>query len=379
MEGRVIVGADSLRLPPCPLPRPGDCVAWYEARVLRRGTLLGSTYDCRPYISGSDGLTNPVPGFDRVRVEDPEHPVGPMWRSLPSDGIIAKASEQECALLREFADRIVPGGATPYKLAHEIWMRGFEVFLAGPHVRENLAGEGGTGAELVTTMPPGRLRQMIVDMYGVAQTDGAEAARIDTGWLAARAGQVRVGGQEGTTDPYTIVRAFRYNQPGTPNSIYGASFERDMAYGDFSCNALYYDLENEVFVDPSGHGLEDAAACCLRPVLEVDCQTPEYLAYVGLRILRQYLLHYTLCPGYEETLLALLSEGLPAMKSLELRAALQAEVIDHVRSDPEGRDYSDEEIMDGMEDFFTKFHIKDLWDKYIFPCLGDLKLEGSGP
>lgn len=374
---RVTVAADSLRLPPCPLPRPGESVAWYEGRVLRSGVLVGCTYDGRPYITASDGLSDPVSSFDRIRVGDPEHPIKPMWRSLPPNGSISRADDQESASLRRLADQTVPGGATAYKLAHEIWMRGFEVFLTGPEVRVTLAGEGGTGAELVTTMPPSRLRQVIVDMYGARQTDGADQAEIDAGELAGRAGKVRVGGQEGTTDPYMIVRSFRQNQPGTTRSIYGASFQQDMAFGDFACNSIYYDLENAVFIDPSGHGLEDAAACCLRPVLDRDRQDPQYLGYIGLQILRQYLLHYTLCAGYEETLLAFLTQGIPAIDRLGLRAALQAEVIDPLRNGQAGNRYSPRQIMEGMQDFFIKFHMKNLWDKYIFPSLGDLDLGDS--
>jgi hypothetical protein len=378
-DDRAPAAPGDLRLPPCPLPRPGDPVAWYEGRVLRHGTLLGSTYDGRPYIKGNDGLDNPLPGFDRIRIEDPEHPVAPMWRSLPPGGLICKPTDQERACLHKYADQTVPGGATPYRVSHEIWMRGFEVFLSGSQVRQNMAGDGGIGSELVTTMPPNRLRQMIVDMYGAAQTDGGDEAEIDAGELAAQAGRVRIGGQESSSDPYMTVRAFRSNPPGTLTSIYGASFKLDMDFGDFACNALYYDLENKVFIDPSGHGLHDAAACCLRPVLDKDRQPPEYLAYVGLAVLRQYLLHYTLCAGSENMLLSFIAEGLPSMDSFGLKAALQAEVIDRVRSDPIGRGYSAKEIMDGMESFFAKFHRKDLWDKYVFPQLGGLDLGGSRP
>jgi hypothetical protein len=359
-------------------------VAWYEGRVLRRGELLGSTYEDRPYIRASDDLVNPVSSYDRIRFDDPDHPVDPMWRSLPPDGFISKPDADRCASLRRLADKVVPSGATPYKIAHEIWLRGFEVFLTGSHVRDNIAGQLDTGIELVTTMPPGRLRQMIVDMFGAAHTDGTDPAKpdpvkLDAGKLAALAGKVRVGGQEGTPDPFVIVRVFRNNQPGNSNSIYGASFELDMAYGDFACNALYYDLENEKLIDPSGHGIDDMATCCLRLVLDENRQSQEDLAYVGLAVLQQYLVHYALCPGDEDRMLALLERGLPALDRYGLIAALQAKVINRVRSDPAGRDYSKKDILDGMEGFFTKFNRKDLWDTYIFPLLGYLDLGGSGP
>lgn len=380
-DERAIVAAAALDPPRCLFPRPGDSVVWYEGGVLRHGELLGSTYDGRPYIKGSDGLTNPVPGFDRIRLDDPRHPVEPMWQALPSGGLICKPTASERASMRRLADQTVPGGATPRKLADEIWLRGFEVFMAGPQVRLNLAGSHGKGAELVTAMPPDRLRQMIVDMYGEAHSDARGdargGARIDAGELSARAGRVRVGGQPGTSDPFTTVRGFRSNRPGTLISVYGASFAEDMRYGDFACNAVYYDLRNEVFIDPSGHGLEDAAASCLRPVLDENDQTPQTLAYVGLNVLAQYLLRFKLHAGSESKLLGFLADGLATLDSTQRIAALQAVVIDHVRSDAAGRGYGAKEIVDRMRGFFTEFGREDLWDQYVFPCLGELDLGGS--
>jgi hypothetical protein len=359
---REIVAVDTLQLPPCPLPRPGDSVIWYEDSVRQHGRLLGSTYEGHPYIQMEDGGTDPVDSFDSIRVEKPDQAVGPMWLSLPADGTICRPTTEECDSLMEFTRQIVPPGRSHYELACEIWMRGFEVFFDGPQVREILAGKSCGEAELVTTMPLDRLRRIVLDMYGERQTDAGE---VNVGELARRAGRFRVGGLDDTTDPYMEIRTFRYSRPGTIVAIYGASFERDMAFGDFSCNALYFDPINQVLIDPSGHGLDDARVCCLRPVLNDTLMSVIEKALIGLRIIRQSLMNYTLCPGYETRLLSLVRD-LPAVPRMELAAALQAEVIDRLPEDPA-------KVLREMEAFFVKFGMKEIWDKNIQPCLEDLK------
>lgn len=374
-NGRQAVLQIQLREPRCPLPRPGEYVIWYEDMLRQGGKLLGTTDDGRPYILRDEGERGPVDSFAAIRAADPEHLVsGPIWQSLPQ-GRIYKPTAHELEQMERLAEREVPPGVSHSALANEIWLHGFEVFLTGPAVRGAIAGGTQGSVELVTTMPLDRLRRIIVDMYGAtsAEADPASsgssgaAARVGFGDLAQRIGRITFGGLPGSADPYATARPFRYGRRTRSNSIagaafiFGADFQHDMEFGDFACNAVYYDPVNKVFFDPSGHGLDDIATRCLRLVLKRTLLTRCEQAYVGLRIVRHYLEQDTPCDGQREELLELV-QGVTAMRHVELASALDTELFSCFQM-------KRSEIMEKTKEFFEKFGIAEIWQNTIQPCL----------
>jgi hypothetical protein len=170
-ETRAVVAADALSVPICPVPRTGDAVVWYQASVLQRGTLVGSTCEGRPCIQPDIGVMSRELTFDSIRIDKPENAAGPIWLHLPTCGTLLQPTRSEQESLLKLAQRIAPPGIRHRELADEIWMRGFEVFFTGAAVRDALAGTGRRDAEIATTMPLNRLRSVLADMYGEDKVD----------------------------------------------------------------------------------------------------------------------------------------------------------------------------------------------------------------
>jgi hypothetical protein len=350
-ESRMAIPPDTLRVPSCPLPRPGDTVVWYQNSVRYRGELVGHTSDGRPCIRPDTGAVNRVLTFDAIRIDLPERAVGPIWQSLPPTAIVVRPTTAEQQVLRQLTARLVPPGFSHAALAEEIWQRGFEVFLSGSTIRKALAGEPCRDAEVVTTMPLDRLHHMVVDMYGEAQ--------VTMGELDRPSGHLRVGGLPSTTDPYADIRIFRYEMPGTVDAIFGASFARDIMYGDFACNAVYYEPINGVLIDPTGHGLDDATESCLRPVYDATYRSPQEKAEMGLRLIKHRILGYKMADGHKDQLAELI-QTLPALPTITLIAGLQAEIFtDHPKNI---------ETWQLVKDEFVSLDLDDIWNEYVSPC-----------
>src|SRR5437868_3991095 len=94
---RELVSAESLRLPPCPLPRPGDRVVWYRNGLEVIGLLLGHKADGRPYVENESPFkgTATLPSYDSLRHADPSSRVGPNWTNLPQPALIVRPTSRE--------------------------------------------------------------------------------------------------------------------------------------------------------------------------------------------------------------------------------------------------------------------------------------------
>lgn len=232
-SGREEIDPSGLHVPRCPIPRRGDHVTWFQEGVPYNGQLLGYTRDDQPYVSAPRRGTRTLGSMDSIRLLDPDRALGPCWERLPPGGALCRPRDEERARIQEFLKRIVPPGIPHDVLVKEITSRGHECFVTGATIRDVLAERSVGEAEFVTTMPPTKLQRVLHSVYG------ARNACILEG------GTVRVGVSD-PTDRSAHVRMFRVDEPETGDAIFGGDFETDVQFGDFSCNAVYYEPVNDV-------------------------------------------------------------------------------------------------------------------------------------
>ena len=241
-----------LRLPPSPIPRPGERVCWYAQERPMAGIVQGHDVQGRAVVLDSFGLFHRR-AFEEIRLEEPLSRSPPNWNDLPSEGRILRPDPATLGLFRALLKQRIPPGPSCRELAREIWSRGFEVFLVGGSVRDLLAGGTAQDIDLATTMPIDWMLGFVEAMYSTRSVD-------------ARRGHLRVGGSPASGEPFIDVNMFVAADPGSDDATFGTGFDRDLAHRDFACNALYFDPENEIIVDPSGHGAADCERRILRLV-----------------------------------------------------------------------------------------------------------------
>ena len=103
------VDPKDLRLPPSPIPRPGERVRWHaEAREMA-GVVQGHDIRGQAIILDEFGLQHHR-SFDDVRLEDPFSRMSPNWCHLPSGGRLLRPGAATLSLFRRImAERIPPG------------------------------------------------------------------------------------------------------------------------------------------------------------------------------------------------------------------------------------------------------------------------------
>ncbi len=83
---------------------------------------------------------------------------------------------------------------------------------------------------------------------------------------------------------YSVTRSEEYLSGGkhTPNkTVFGVSIDKDAVRRDFKCNAIYYDIKNNLLVDPL-NGLKDIKNKVLSAVIEPQ----KVFCHDGLRLMR---------------------------------------------------------------------------------------------
>jgi hypothetical protein len=257
------VDPSSLLLPPCPIPRPGESVAWYTSGRPVRGTLTGFDGAGRPLIINQFLQPGRLDSFDEVRPEDPFNRLPPNWNALPSQSKVVKPDELILVRFRSLLRQPMPPGPSAHALALEIWNRGFEIYLVGGTVRDVIAGQESKDIDFVTTMPLPRVQALVSKIYGYKPT-----ARESRGFI-------RIGGTPASGDPFIDLKVFSDCLPGTEGAAFGSSFERDVAFRDFACNAVYFDPINEVLIDPTGNGISDS----ISKTLTLVCSSSDILQH----------------------------------------------------------------------------------------------------
>lgn len=250
------VDPDSLKLPPCPLPRPEEEVCWFVDSRFVTGIYRGHDKNGQPLIINQFGNPAFIRTFDAVRLTKPFDRRKPNWAYLPKDGVVVRPPDDVRKTFNVLLDQRIPPGPKYIDLISEIWGRGFEVYVVGGTVRDVLGNDPSKDVDIVTTMPLNHMRRFLRSMY-----------RYDPSGKDSR-GFIRIGGTPESGDPFIDLKVFSDSLPGTTQACFGVGFERDVAHRDFACNALYYDPINAVLLDPSGHGIEDALANRLRLICD---------------------------------------------------------------------------------------------------------------
>ncbi|WP_185747069.1 hypothetical protein [Humibacillus xanthopallidus] len=248
--------------------------------------------------------------------------------------------------------RMIPPGVAHWDLTQEIWHRGFEVFLSGQTLRQVVGGQDVLDAEFVTTMPVDRLKNLLEDMYG------NEA--LTAGILDCQNGRLRVGGRPRTADPTATIRLFRQDRPGSADALFGASFERDLAYCDFTCHSMFYEPSNDVFIDPCGRALADAESLRIAPVYEAARLSAADQAIMGLRVIHLRRTGYSIDNDSEAQVLQLVGY-LPAFTLGERAAHLQAQVFG-------GAETVSELLWEEVHRTFSELGLEELWGQCVQPC-----------
>jgi hypothetical protein len=357
---REFVAAGDLTLPPCLIPRPGDSVVWYQEGNRRHGVLRGSTRGGTAVIEWPSGFMTEDTGFASVRIADRATAVGPMWLSLPQQAVICRPTSEESLALARLAGQEVYPGPSHRELAAEIWARGFEVFFTGEPVRRALTNNEVIDAELITTMPGRWLDTLLKDMYGSVDFEKDQDRFL-------------VGEIVGSTNAYAYVRLFRSAFRNNEH-IYGASFEHEISFNDFAFNTIYFDPNNDVLIDPTGYGIEDALGYCLRPLAWSQEMPRKAKDAIGLQVLRQHLYGCMLCPGREVELLRFVAD-LGRLGTDALCNALAAEVF-------MGRELTINHDATEIATFLSGHGMGGLWLQKFQPAITTMKarmLNGGAP
>lgn len=218
-----------------------------------------------------------TPDYDVIRLADPFDRRAANWHRLPAAGLMVRPTPTERrALERALACSTPPG--PPYRqLIDEIWARGFEVFVVGGAVRDAFVGAVPRNVNVVTTMPLDLLLPLFQSMYGAPPSLDA-SARTE--------GTLRLGVLPEASDPPLDVSVFRHRTRPTADTLFADCFASDVAFRDFACNAVYYEPVNDVLIDPSGFGIDDAVERRLRMVGDVRLQTPHERGELAVRYCR---------------------------------------------------------------------------------------------
>jgi hypothetical protein len=294
------VSPSELRLPDCPIPRPGDRVCWYTGGHPVSGLMTGHDIDGEAKIIDEfgNGITK---RFEEIRLRTPLARVGPNWCSLPSAGKLLRPNDPTRARFAELLGKLIPPGLRYIDLATEIWSRGFEIFLVGGTVRDVLSGAAPNDVDFVTTMPLERIKKILPSMLRYTPT------------LAKERGYVRIGGKPESGDPFVDLKVFSNSLVGTPEATFGVGFERDVAHRDFACNAVYYDPINEILIDPTGIGVADAQASQLSLIC-ASADVHQY-AQIFIRTFKFSLRGFTITPPTLTKLKGELAQAIPSMNN----------------------------------------------------------------
>jgi Poly A polymerase head domain len=305
-ESRVQKQRDSIQLPPCPLPRPGDEVTWFQSARRETGVLTGHTGDAIPIVKGRFDREHRPRSFQAVRLVDPFRRKGPVWDDLPESALFSPTLREKQAFDNALSVTIPPG-QTYLDLIEEIWNRGFEVFLVGGTVRDVVVGQVAHDVDLVTTMP----LKLGLDVLRPMFQDNDLSVHPATGYC-------RIGGKPADGDPFIDLKMVCLDNLGTHNARFGADLTTDVAHRDFACNALFYDPKNELIIDPTLKGIADAEERRLTIVSDRTLKSDKEAAKIAIRYFKFLAKGFASYCDTSEILAREYIPELPALKNSEI-------------------------------------------------------------
>jgi hypothetical protein len=351
---RVQVDPTILNLPRPALPMPGDEVAWYDEARPYTGRLLGHNYKGQPIVRiGREEAIIPdvtVPSYYAMRLKDHNIRVQPNWHRLPPHGKILNALPAEIDAFSDLLRQQIPPGPRYYEFISEIWMRGYEVYLVGGTVRDILAGQRSFDVDITTTMPLKALRPLVNSMFRMGPEGSPEN------------GFIRIGGAPGSGDPFIDVKVFCHRSPGTKAAVFGSDFQADVAHRDFSCNSIYYDPVNKVFIDPTGRGVEDAINRQLHIVHDPSFGNSRYhQGTIAIRFFKFAVREFTWDEITQEFITTIYLPSLASMEKSRRIQYLRAQLMSKYPQD------SHLSLFDAFGRCMCSFGATDQWQKYFEP------------
>jgi hypothetical protein len=314
------------------------------------GVLKGHDIYGNAIIINDFGNPNVKP-FAEIRLEDFQQARLPNWHYLPTGGRLRKPDPFTIAAIHSSLDRPVPPGPTYNDLIREIWSRGFEVFVVGGTVRDLLGGQEPNDVDIVTTMPIVLLQQFLRSMYRYKPSDNKVR------------GFIRIGGRPGTHDPFVDLKVFSNSLAGTRDAVFGSDFTLDAAHRDFACNALYYDPCNNIIVDPTAIGLDDAVARRLSVVCSSGDQHQK--AQIFIRLVKFVMRGFVVTDSTRVLLVSDLQTAIPVMT--------ESARIEYVRRQVLGKCPSPDLHLETLEKFkgtMISLGLEDAWRIYFEPLEG---------
>lgn len=260
-----VVPLDQIGLPNRPdllLKRPiGSTVSVQsknEDEPPREHRYLGSTFLGAAVIS-QKGRPKFVPSR-YVQFPQGSEPMHPLSNVPPQH--IRRPSAELKKVLTATLERAPQGHLPARRYADALFEQGHAVYMVGGAVRDaiqNLDDDSVSArdVDLATTALPKDVRRLAGEMQGQGGAAVASPDIVDT-W-----GAVLLEGEQ--LDMVTLkVETDSKNVPKKSNAVFGPDVMKDAVNRDFTCNALYYDPVHDVVVDPTGHGVQDAATKTLR-------------------------------------------------------------------------------------------------------------------
>lgn len=350
---------EELVLPPSILPRSGEHVVWYTDAMQHEGLLVGHGPKGIPVVQNSLGFTQRLASYDLLRLKDPSRREAPNWMRLPERARIKTPFPHEVAEFDRILNQHIPPGPTYMALLHEIWNRGFEVFLVGGTVRDILSGGKTNDVDVVTTMPLGRAMGLLQAMYRKEPT------------IHHQNGFVRLGGTPASGDPFIDLKSFVLTAPGTEDAIFAGGFTEDLRFRDFACNSIYYDPINRVLIDPSGLGITHAETQLLHLVCDSRMVPAFSLAQITIRFFKFR------CRGFsfsEETGEIIRQSYLPTLGSMKRSTLIQYVRTQLLSKSPAGEHSAQ---LQRLETTMREFGADEQWEHQIAPVVPDILPEGS--
>jgi len=243
-------------------------------------------------LKGKDQL---VP-WNKIRAKgDKPKPYESTLKSLPA-GAVVKPTKRQSKLMQQTVNGVnVCMGHVGQEYTDWLWQRGQESFVVGGLVRDLLQG-----THPDTDMPDEDILELMMDVDIVTPADPLKVEQClkaigpetmpyyndnGTPW-----GVLRLVGNGSGLDVASVTQDGTFRDAEVWNeklkrTVPKVKLDHDLIADcerrDFTCNAVYYDPNNDVFVDPTGQGIADAQNKVLR--LTTDEKTAKQNKTLGYR------------------------------------------------------------------------------------------------